>query len=118
LPGGRCELLESSKDTLVREFMEEAGATVHVQRLLWVIENFYKAHGETFHELGLYYLTESDDINPEEEFEGGEINGNTLYFRWFDIDKLDEIEILPGVLHEALAGMNNGIQHFVSNELE
>jgi 8-oxo-dGTP pyrophosphatase MutT (NUDIX family) len=35
LPGGRCELLEPSPDTLVREFMEEANATVTVKRLLW-----------------------------------------------------------------------------------
>lgn len=40
LPGGRCELMETSVETLVREFREEANATVTVQRLLWVIENF------------------------------------------------------------------------------
>jgi 8-oxo-dGTP pyrophosphatase MutT (NUDIX family) len=117
LPGGRCELMETSADTLAREFMEEANATVEVKRLLWVIENFYEAHGEQSHELGLYYLVESSDIDTSEEFEGIEINGNTLYFRWFDIDKLEDVNVLPPMLKTALKNLSNDVRHFVNKEI-
>lgn len=117
LPGGRCELMEASAETLVREFREEANATIEVQRLLWVIENFYNAHGETFHELGLYHLVTSNDIDMREEFTGVEANGNILYFRWFDIDALDSVRVLPLCLREAVKNIDNGITHYVNREI-
>ena len=116
LPGGRCELMETSADTLVREFMEEANATVTVDRLLWVIESFYEARGEVFHELGLYYLVSSGDIDTRDEFEGIEINGNALYFRWFSIDELDNVKVLPAALGENLKKIGPHIGHIVNKE--
>ena len=117
LPGGRCELMETSADTLVREFMEEANAAVTVERLLWVIENFYEAHGETFHEVGLYYLINSDNMNTADEFEGIEINGNTLYFKWFAIEELDAVRVLPDALRERLKNISPHIQHVINKEI-
>lgn len=116
LPGGRCELMETSAATLAREFEEEANARVEVKRLLWIIENFYEAHGERFHELGLYYEISSEDIS-DNDFEGIEINGNTLYFKWFDMDKLDDVLVLPAVLREAFKEPRSSVKHFVSDEL-
>lgn len=117
LPGGRCELMETSSDTLVREFMEEANATVRVERLLWVIENFYEARGEAFHEIGLYYLIHSENINTNDEFEGIEINGNTLYFKWFRIDELDQVRVLPDTLREQLKDISPNICHVINKEI-
>ncbi|PWK14352.1 NUDIX domain-containing protein [Tumebacillus permanentifrigoris] len=38
LPGGRVDILEPSNVTIVREFAEELGVEVQVDRLLWVVE--------------------------------------------------------------------------------
>lgn len=57
-PGGRVELLEPSKDALKREMHEELGVEVCVERLIWIVETFFKDGGTLFHELGLYYLVE------------------------------------------------------------
>lgn len=45
LPGGRGEFLEESAETLRREMLEEIGASVRVERLLWVVENSFSAGG-------------------------------------------------------------------------
>ena len=56
LPGGRCELLERSSDALRREMIEELGAEVEVDRLLWVVENFFEYNAMKGHEIGFYFL--------------------------------------------------------------
>ncbi len=41
MPGGRAELLEPSTETVVREIREELGVEAHVERLVWIVENFF-----------------------------------------------------------------------------
>lgn len=56
MPGGRVEPLEPSPDALRREMREEIGVAVRVERLLWVVENFYRHEALAYHELALFYL--------------------------------------------------------------
>jgi ADP-ribose pyrophosphatase YjhB (NUDIX family) len=56
LPGGRAELLEPATETLKREMREELGVEIAVERLLWVLENFFEYEGIAHHEVGLYFL--------------------------------------------------------------
>jgi ADP-ribose pyrophosphatase YjhB (NUDIX family) len=45
LPGGRFELLESAPGAIRREKRKELGAEVRVERLLWIVENFFEESG-------------------------------------------------------------------------
>ncbi len=54
LPGGRVELLEPSQDALIREMREELEVDVRVERLVWVVENFFEYEGKFCHELALF----------------------------------------------------------------
>jgi ADP-ribose pyrophosphatase YjhB (NUDIX family) len=56
LPGGRAELQETADETLKREMREEMHTDITVERLLWVVENFFEHGDKAFHELGLYFL--------------------------------------------------------------
>ena len=53
LPGGRAELGEPAEETLRREMREELGVEVEVERLLWVVENFFSYQGRSWHELAV-----------------------------------------------------------------
>ena len=41
LPGGHIEIGEDSKEAVVREFKEETGIDVKVERLISITENFF-----------------------------------------------------------------------------
>lgn len=47
LPGGRVELLEPAHDVLKREMREELEIEIHVERLVWVVENFFQYAGKS-----------------------------------------------------------------------
>src|SRR5438270_12474108 len=56
LPGGRAELGESASISLLREMQEELGVPMKVERLLYVVENFFTDTNDDWHELGFYFL--------------------------------------------------------------
>lgn len=119
IPGGRVGVGETSGDALAPEMREETGAEVRVGRLLWVVENFFRfapldgpptvSERIDHHELGIYlemqlpaHLTETD------AFTGTELTGTpdefTLEFRWFSQSTLDQIDLRPRPLRQALSG--------------
>ena len=70
LPGGHVELGEDTDSAVLREMKEELGYDVKIDRLVSIIQNFFKAKdGRTFHELGYYYIVEPkniEDVNLED----------------------------------------------------
>lgn len=50
LIGGTVEFQEKTTDTLVREFREELGIAIHVDRALGVLENIFTYRGHPGHE--------------------------------------------------------------------
>lgn len=97
LPGGRADLFEWSKETLLREMMEETGMPVEVADLMWVVENFFSYEDQKYHELGFYYRMHLQVPPSQQDFltteEGGE-----LLFHWHDLDRLHEIKIYPAFI--------------------
>jgi 8-oxo-dGTP pyrophosphatase MutT (NUDIX family) len=119
LPGGRCEVLETSMDTLVREMQEECGQTVTVHRLVWVMENFFTHDGRHFHELGFYYLMSLPEDSPyldlQTPFYGHE-PGIRLIFQWFPLTALATIPLRPAFLRTALQAIPPTLQHIVHDD--
>ena len=115
LPGGSAEIFETSEEVVKREFLEEIGITIEVERLLWVVENFFEYNEEKYHEIGLYFLVVPKDseeklqqdefIGVEEYFIAEKYGKFKLIFRWFTIEQLEDIVIKPKFLKEALKKM-------------
>jgi ADP-ribose pyrophosphatase YjhB (NUDIX family) len=121
LPGGRCELLETARDAIHREMLEELDAEVRVERLLWVLENFFEHNGVACHELGLYFLIDLGPdfchYAPDESFEGTE-ESLRLLFRWFPIDGLHKVRLYPTFLRDALQDLPEHVVHVVHHDTE
>lgn len=119
LPGGRCEAMEASAITLVREMQEECGQTVTIDRLIWVMENFFTHAGTQFHELGLYYLmslpVDSPFLDVHTPFYGDEPTVR-LIFQWFPLTALDGIPLRPTFLRTALQAIPPSLQHIVHDD--
>ncbi|MGG1661151.1 NUDIX hydrolase [Brevibacillus sp. NRS-1366] len=116
LPGGRAELMEPSAQTIQREFAEELGVEVSVNRLLFVVENFFDFEGVPHHELSFYYLVTIEGtpslFDQEREHVGIE-QDVALVFRWFPVDSLEEIPLYPTFLRSALRLLPTAIEHIV-----
>jgi ADP-ribose pyrophosphatase YjhB (NUDIX family) len=124
LPGGRAELGEPATETLKREMREELDADVQVERLLWVVENFFNYLGMDWHELAFYFLMSfpsgSEVYERTEPFHGFEETapeGMLLIFKWHSLDRLDEITLLPSFLKEGLRALPDGTEHVVHKDL-
>ena len=120
-PGGRCELLENSKETLKREMQEELKVDIKIERLLWVVENFFEYNGIEVHEVGFYFLmsfpTNSYVYEQKEKFIIYE-EEDKLIFRWFPIDNLENIELYPSFLRKALKSIPENIEHIIHTDIK
>ena len=120
LPGGRAELGETAEQTITREMLEELGTDVDVDRLLWVVENFFEYEGVKYHELALYFLIHfrpgSAPLHSD-AFDG--VEGNVpLRFRWFAVrrDALVALPLYPPFLPEGLTALPSSPVHVVQRD--
>ncbi len=116
MPGGRPRLFESSLDALVREMKEEITTHVEVLRLLWVVENFFEYVGERMHEISFYYQMSLPEESPYRDV-GMDFTGQegdvTLLFRWFRIDEIERVRLLPTFLRTALGALPDSPVHVI-----
>ena len=106
LPGGRAEMGESAPASLLREMEEELGVHMNIERLLYIVENFFTEPRYSWHELGLYFLmtTPADSyLNQSlETIRRVDEAGNFLRFEWLPIAKLETFPILPPIFQTVL----------------
>jgi 8-oxo-dGTP pyrophosphatase MutT (NUDIX family) len=117
LPGGRAELGESATVTLLREMQEELGVDMKIERLLYVVENFFTDPDDAWHELGLYFLMTA----PEDSYLNQSLEtiirvdevGNHLRFDWLPISHLEELLLYPLCFQKALKEIPENTVHIV-----
>ena len=125
LPGGRCELGESSDETLRREMHEELHVTVTVGRLLWVVENFFTLVGIAYHELALLYAIDLpadhaylNKMHTHYGVEDQSTNGKpyTLIYEWVPVASLPDVILHPSFLRTALRDVPVSTEHIVQRD--
>jgi ADP-ribose pyrophosphatase YjhB (NUDIX family) len=118
LPGGRVELCgETAAESLRREMLEELVVEVEVVRLLWLVENFFRYTDREFYEFGMYFLmrlpADAPLLRVEEPFTMTEEGGLLFIFRWFRLEELGSIRLLPSFLVEGLRDLPDSPRHLV-----
>lgn len=119
LPGGRGEVLEATDETARREMREEFGVKVEVDRLLWVVENFFTVAGIRTHQIGFIYEAhlppDSELLDTTREFAGDD-SGVPFIARWFPLAALPDTRLLPSFLRDALQRLPDTPQHVVHTD--
>lgn len=116
-PGGSIAYLENSEETIKREFEEEIGEKVQIDKLFAIVEDFFKFDSITVHQLSFYYILNLDKDSKylnTDSFDGIE-EGKNLVFKWMNLDS-EEI-VKPTVIFDALKQNSNEIKHYIINEL-
>lgn len=115
VPGGRAELLETAQDGLRREMREELHSDIRVDRLLYVIENFFSPGDIAHHELGLYFsIAFVDDrmYDTQRTFLVQDAN-IPFIFQWIPLHTLEAVVLYPLCLQKALQSIPETTQHIV-----
>lgn len=119
LPGGRCEMMENSRQTLQREFREELGVEVSVGRLLWVVEYFFRIGEVEYHRLEFFYevqLPESHPLFIKERVHQGIEKSVSILFEWHPVDLLAETPLYPTFLRQGLQSLPESTEHLLHDE--
>ena len=83
--GGGIEFLESSAAALKREFQEEIGANITVNKFLGVSENIFTYNGKSAHEIIFFYSIDIADSDYKDEYTIFD-NNQTFKAKWIDVD--------------------------------
>jgi ADP-ribose pyrophosphatase YjhB (NUDIX family) len=122
LPGGHVSFGEITEMALIREFREEIGADIQVNRLLLVGENFFPWGKKPCQQICLYYLVSLSDppqIQLEGTFSGFDEILNEridLDFTWMPLSQLSRIKLYPPNIVEVLLSLPDDIKHFIYRE--
>lgn len=114
LPGGHVELMENTKDAIIREFKEETKIDVKIEKLLYITENFFNGNLGKMHELGFYYLLKpmgDIKINDFELLEKDKDENVNLKFKWMKIGELNNFK--PEFIKNELDFNSNDIKHLI-----
>ena len=104
LLGGRIEIGEDSKTTILREMQEEMGKEVEITGYVGTVENFFEVEGSKYHEIEIIHKAEflkEEDKKLEQTIKN--IEGKEhLQYEWVEIDKIDEYDIRPQIIKKIL----------------
>ncbi|UOQ44809.1 NUDIX domain-containing protein [Halobacillus salinarum] len=110
LPGGGVELGEPSSESVVRELKEELGIDVKAIRMPWVVENFFEYKGTPVHEIGMYFLLETEEEHVRKgPFLG--LEGDQLIYEWIPLEQCGQVNLQPEFLAAELTKIPESTEH-------
>lgn len=118
LPGGRCELGETTKETAIREFEEETNIKCKFKKDLEIIENFFVSsfNQKKYHEILFVLELEFVDKNNyklKEIKNVEEKKKDHLKYIWIDIKNLKKSNFKPEIIINSIN--NNKFKHEINN---
>lgn len=115
--GGKVEFGESTDSAILREYEEEVGVRLQIDRMIALIENFFDLQDCSWHQYIFFYQLR-DDNNALEFFEGErEIKDNKDgIYRWFDLAEIHNVPIKPDCSRAILDNISQSIQHYINRE--
>ena len=115
--GGKSEFGEATDEAIIREYKEETGATLQINRLLSVIENFFEMDNSNWHQLIFFYLL-NDENNELEDFDGyKEVNDNSnAIYQWINLKQIDSLNIKPNCAQQILKEFPQNIVHYINRD--
>ena len=117
LIGGKPEFGESSDLAVLREYKEETGASVQIDRLLTITENFFNVEGKDWHQYIFMYLLK-DENNNLDIFEGTKkiLDCEQGIMQWFSKNELEDLVIKPNCIIDVIKKLPNEFKHLINRD--
>lgn len=117
LIGGKPQFGESTDMAILREYREETGAKIQVERLLSVTEIFFDVEGENWHQYIFMYLLK-DEKNSLGIFEGTRkiLDSEDGIMQWFSINELDGLVIKPNNIIDIIKDLPKELKHVINRD--
>ena len=110
--GGAIQVNERTEDAVVREVREELGVKAQAGQLAFVVENRFEQAGIHYHNIEFHYLVDLLEDAPlimqEDE--------KSQPCEWIDLDKLEDIQLVPAFLKTDLPDWDGQLRHIHLNE--
>lgn len=122
LIGGHVAFGETTTETLAREYKEEIGADINVERLFMVNESFFPWGNRPCQQINLYYLVSLKDENQiplDGTFKALDELGNErieLDMCWIPLEDVPDKKIYPPQVKEYIVNPTAEIVHCVYKE--
>ena len=105
--GGAIQVNERTEEAVVREVREELGVKAQAGQLAFVVENHFEEDGVYYHNIEFHYLVDLLEDAPlimqeDEKMQPCE---------WIDLDKLEDIQLVPAFLKTVLADWDGRLRH-------
>ena len=120
--GGHVAFGETTAETIVREFKEEIGADIKVERLFMVNENFFPWGTRPCQQINLYYLVSLKDETQmplDRNFKALDQLGNErieLDMCWIPLEDVPSKNIYPPQAKKYIVNVPDEIVYFVYKE--
>ncbi len=105
--GGAIQVNESTEDAVVREVKEELGVKAQAGQLAFVVENRFEVDGVSYHNIEFHYLVDLLEDAPLTMQE----DEKRQPCEWIDLDKLQNIQLVPAFLKTALPDWEGQLRH-------
>ncbi|MGN0150025.1 MAG: NUDIX hydrolase [Clostridia bacterium] len=121
--GGHVSRMETTEQTLKREFEEELHAKIDVDKLMAVGEVFFPWGNKPCHQISLYYkvhLRDENSIPLDGVFSGYDDLGNeriNLDFCWVSLKDLKGVTVYPMELIPHILSGEDNVFHFISKQV-
>lgn len=116
LVGGTAQLHENSQETVRREFYEELGIVVTVERLVFVQERLFIVGNEKHHEIAFFYkLAGSEDFDRIKDGCCTDL-GRKETLHWLPLSRLNEVDLVPAFMKKKLAIPLPEFEHIIIDE--
>ena len=117
--GGGVAQNESTEETVLREVLEETGFHYEIDRLAFVLENFFSmpvdGKPKKCHELAFYYLMKPRE-SMEIRCESLGMNGEKEEMVWLALDQLEDKYLYPTFFKNYLKTIPEGVTHLIERE--
>lgn len=117
--GGAVAQNESTEETVLREVFEETGFHYEIERLAFVLENFFvmpvDGAPKNCHELAFYYLMKPRE-SMEIQCESLGMNGEKEEMVWIPLDQVQNEYLYPTFFKKYLSAIPTGVTHLIERE--
>lgn len=108
--GGAVKIGETTESAVSRETKEEVGIDVVIDRLAFIVENYFFEEDVSWHNIEFHYI-----VSPKEEPDLKMQEGSKVQVcEWVEINKLDEIDLVPEFLKTELPNWNGQLKHVIN----